>query len=604
MDKKIVSNIKKFLLKFDLDKFCLVNICPIDVYLYESLIDKARNYLDIEIVVSNRKDFNPTLDNHKYISKKLFENNKTKFYENSKNAILVWHSDLESLDGLQAYYPLIFVLNVDKTDFLDKFNDNLDSWKHIYSDDVMILVNKNINTFDSFSFEDFNLKPLPQIKKQEVVQKLKSDSPDYSVFDNLPKPTIQPADRKNIKWCQEFYNYLHSLLKIILPENRLKLLPYILNKETMKIWLRAFTHFTQLPDNSENYEALESIGDTVLKTAFKVYFFKRYPYADADRLNNVDQETQSDEEQSKISDKLGFINWLKLDKVLMDNSKIKEDLQESFAGALELILSQRGCYGVAVDIFVNMFSLIYDSYEFRPKINAQTWLIQMIPQLKQIKEKNYKKDSPTTNVRSILMPRPPAIDYDVYQDIIKYTNQKLTQEGIPGVVVDEKKTSKQSNQGIYLRESRTKENRIKSEWYLDEYGAKVLNQYGFRFKTNQILGSAVEATRDPSKRHAADKAREYLYSKGITKEWVDKQRGKKKVGDIDQSLSREALYKAKETHKDINSLDIKSKSLKKDTIFVLYGEDKKGYKYYLDKLVTENRATDNYTLLFKKFIEG
>ena len=605
MDKKIVSNIKKFLNKFKYQKFSLVNIYPTDVYLYENLLKNFENILDHNIVVSDDKAFNSEKENYQRITTKVFKTKQTKFYEATSNAVLIWHNDFENLDGLQAYYPLIFVLNVEKEPFLDTFSDNLDSWKAIYQADIdtMLLVNKNLESFKSFTFESFVLAPEPRIKSPKVVSKLKEDSPDYSIFKTLPKPIIYPADRTNIKWCQEFYTYISFILKLIVPENRERLIPYILNKQTMKVWLRAFTHFTTRPDNSENYEALESIGDTVLKTAFKIYFFKRYPYADADRLNNVGQETQSDEEQAKLSDSLGLIQWVKLDKVLEDNSKIKEDLLEALAGAIELILSDLGYHGAAVDIFVHMFSLIYDSYEFKPRINSQTWLIQLIPQLKQVSVKA-KKESPTSGVRNILMPRPPAIDYEVYQDIIDFANQKIKDEGIPGLVVDEKKISKQSNQGIYLRESRTKENKIKSEWYLDEYAARVLNQYGFNFKKDQVIGMAVEATRDPSKRHAADNARDYLYKKGITKEWVDKQREKKKVQDIDPRLAREALLKAKNIHKDILKLNIKAKNLKKDNIFVLYGENKEGKKYYLDKLVTENRATDNYSLLFKKFLDG
>lgn len=606
MDKKLVNNIKKFLNKFSFKDFCLVNIYPTDVYLYENITNNLKKFLDINVVVPGDKNFNPSDVNYKIISKKLFKSKTTNFYEATSNGILIWYNDFDNLDGLQAYYPLVFVLNVEKEPFLDKFKDSLDSWKTIYQKDIdtMLLVNKNLESFRSFSFEDFKLVASPKIKQPKPVLKLKNDQPDYSVFETLPSPIIYPADRSNIKWCQEFYTYISLILNLIVPPNREKLIPYLLNNQTMKIWLRAFTHFTTRPDNSENYEALESIGDTVLKTAFKIYFFKRYPYADADRLNNVAQETQSDEEQSRLSDSLGLIKWVSLDKVLEDNSKIKEDLVESFAGAIELILSEIGYNGVAVDIFVYMFSLVYDNYVFKPRINSQTWLIQLIPQLKQLPGKLQRKESPTSNVRNILMPRPPAIEYDIYKEILDFANSKIKEEGIPGLIIDEKKVNKLSNQGIYLRETRTADNKIKSEWYLDDYGAKVLNQYGFNFKNKEIIGSAIEATRDPSKRHAADNARDNLYKAGITKEWVDKQREKKKIEDIDSSLAREALLKAKNISKDIISLNIKAKNLKKDNIFVLYGENKEGKKYYLDKLVTENRATDNYSLLFKKFIKN
>ena len=80
----------------------------------------------------------------------------------------------------------------------------------------------------------------------------------------------------------------------------------ILNKQTLKTWVRAFTHFTTNLNLECNYEPLESVGDKSLKNAFSIYYFKRYPAAGPDDLNNATKETQSDEAQSEIGEKNGI----------------------------------------------------------------------------------------------------------------------------------------------------------------------------------------------------------------------------------------------------------------------------------------------------------
>lgn len=609
MDKKISETIVKCLDKFKYKSFSLVNIFPKDIYNYQKLIKNFGNKIDINVTVINDKNFVPENIDFKKVEQKYFDTKRSEFYQNTTNGIVLWFQNLTNLEGLEAYYPLIFVINVDKEKFLDTFEKDLGNWNYTYLTEAntMFLVNKNIRGFESFSFTDFKISKEPKIVKPKPVYIKKANTPNFEVFKNLPRPTIYPPDKENPKWCQEFYNYLLALLKIIVPENRVNLIPYILNKETLKIFLRAFTHYITDVNNIKNYEALETIGDTVMKTAFSVYFFERNPDADPDLLKNVVEETQSDEEQGRFSHELGIINWVQLDDVLKDNSKIKEDLLEAFGGAIELTLNKRGIYGLSEEIFVNMFKIIYDNYEFKQVKDPKTWLMQLIDQIRpaSIAKRKFSIDKE----KNIYMPRPQDIDEKLFQKIVDYANKLVTEEDVSKKIVTKKKENKEKDEGedkgIDVREYYdTDKHKYIAEFFIDDYGVKVLKYYGFNFKRNQILGKAIEATKKPASRHAGEKAREYLNNLGINNEWIKEQKSRKLIED-NAPLGKEALLKAKSYNKKIIKLGIKNKTLKSDAVYVLYGEDDKGQRYILQKYVTtDTRSKFVQNILFETYLNS
>lgn len=606
MNKQITVNLKKILNNLKHKKFSLVNIYPIDVYDFENFKKTFKNNLENTVVIQNKNKFNYDSEKNFYlISDKIFKEKQVEIFEKTKNAIVIWHDKFEKLEGLQAYYPIIYIGNInDDSEFEEKFEEELKDWKPLYfqNEKLMVLFNKNIRSFSTLKFEDFLIeKPITVIEKPVMETKLKPDDYiNYDIFNTLPKPTIYPPDRSNIKWCQEFYNYILEILKIIVPVNKERMIPYIINKQTFKnIWLKAFTHFTVKPDVTENYEALEHIGDRVMKHAFIDYYYERYPYSTSGELDNVGQKTQSDEAQAKLSHKMGLINWVCLDDVLKSNMKLKEDLLESFAGALDISLYQAGIIGGSVPIFNNLFKLLYQDYNLLTKINAPTWLNQFIEQIYLKDNQPKEEEEDKTNI--ISLPRPKQIDPRTYNKIIKEANKLLEKEGFEGSVTSEK-LDKKKDTGIEW-DDYISDNKVKVDVRLNEYGAKVLKSYGFNFRKNQILGSSTESTIKPAKRHASDNARDFLEKNGIDKKWVDYQVFKKRMRDLD-GLEEKVLLKAKKKHKDIVILGIKDKKLKKDAVFVLYGENKKGYKYFLESYVSEGEPVNNHLLLIKKFLNN
>jgi dsRNA-specific ribonuclease len=139
------------------------------------------------------------------------------------------------------------------------------------------------------------------------------------------------------------YKYVKEILKTFLKDD---IINVILNKSTMKTWIKCFTHVTYDPNNDKNYDSLEAVGDKVLSLAFKSHLHKKYKKISASSLNNLDQFYMSTYRQSIIADKMGLANWLRIrGNVNLYSEKVKEDLMEAFFGAFEEIFIENKNYG-------------------------------------------------------------------------------------------------------------------------------------------------------------------------------------------------------------------------------------------------------------------
>ena len=105
---------------------------------------------------------------------------------------------------------------------------------------------------------------------------------------------------------REFYTYLKSLLLIIIPEGKEKLLQYILNEDTIKtVWIPCFTHEMYNSNSNENYETYETLGDTLMAHCIYVYLYQKYPLkADQNSLTIWKQNFLSTDFQSKMGGRM------------------------------------------------------------------------------------------------------------------------------------------------------------------------------------------------------------------------------------------------------------------------------------------------------------
>lgn len=101
-------------------------------------------------------------------------------------------------------------------------------------------------------------------------------------------------------------------------------------KYLRSVWVRAFTHESK--NYNMSYESLETLGDSIAKTAFLTYMLDIFPNLTPGELSNYFGVYLSVTWLSRFSKALGFGNWIQSEFTL--NPSILEDVFESFCGAL------------------------------------------------------------------------------------------------------------------------------------------------------------------------------------------------------------------------------------------------------------------------------
>ena len=132
----------------------------------------------------------------------------------------------------------------------------------------------------------------------------------------------------------------------------------IINKLTddMSLWEIAFTHITFNPNQGENYEVYEKVGDAVMKLTFTEFLFNKYENITQSEIGNYQIYYLSRTEQARISYNLKIPKYIlsALDKT----ADVLEDTLEAFFGALQLIGNNIKpaygyllCYNLTIFIF-------------------------------------------------------------------------------------------------------------------------------------------------------------------------------------------------------------------------------------------------------------
>lgn len=601
-------------------KFSLVVLYPPNESYMVEMFHKLFKHLENCIYVSDKID--AQIENVKRVHPKAWES----VMAQTQNAFIIYNDfkgDIKQIkEEFKDLYPVVYVIYKDKS-FEPNEEEKDKNWKAVVFENSILLVNKKIRKFTSLVFSDFETQetvknehhenehktPIsdlidlnfdddkPPITKQiEPVGIQKPNEENFDIFKNLPLPSME-VNHKNAKWRKEFYNYLHTLIGRILPPGKEKLMPYILNKETINdVWLKVFTHEIEDPTVNQNYEIYEAIGDRVLKYVFTIYYQKRFPYAAEKDIADASKEFQSDVRQAATSEKMGLINWLHGPKELKTSLKIHEDLYEAFFGGLELILNKYTVVGNSTQIVFNMFCILYDDFDFSSVlIDPKTWVNQLIEGIAkkkfvQQKEKNY------------YVARPKEIEPKTFDKIIYAGNIILKDDGYEPILSDKDNSTKSKDPGFDFITLITSQGQTESRVVLNQYGSDVLTSYGFDVQPNMLMGSSTEATSKPSIRNASAEARLKLYAMGITGEWKDEMKRKKTFAKI--SNFKQALAKAKSMHSDIIDLDMTNPmTLKRDSFYQLIGITKTHKKYLLKTYVSPDKTQNNFQIVIDKFLE-
>ena len=168
------------------------------------------------------------------------------------------------------------------------------------------------------------------------------------------------------KWIDGLKEFLYTQILPMAepdPERRMKLLSKneVTGYDPMITWIAAFTSETYNPNVGENYEELETLGDSAMKYAFKRYLRERYPGINRGELSELSNHYLSKPLQAPVGYKLKLQDWVRtpVDK----NTHMFEDLLESLFGALSEIGDNVFAFGAGYVLCYRLLVSIYNKID-------------------------------------------------------------------------------------------------------------------------------------------------------------------------------------------------------------------------------------------------
>jgi hypothetical protein len=165
------------------------------------------------------------------------------------------------------------------------------------------------------------------------------------------------------QWLVGLQLYLYALLSPAVKDK--DLLAIMIGRTYIGKWVRAFTHITY--DLKINYENFEFDGDAELKYIFPLFLRRTFPDATVKEMTEYNHRYMSKEYQYIWARQMKLDQWLLCDQVDPTNTKIAEDLFESFFGVLTEV-SNSIIDGLGVIHSFNFLKLIFDGKEFNAEM--------------------------------------------------------------------------------------------------------------------------------------------------------------------------------------------------------------------------------------------
>ena len=342
---------------------------------------------------------------------------------------------------------------------------------------------------------------------------------------------------------KELYKYLYELLSTFMDKDKI---PTILNKESMKIWKCCFTHITYDPEY--NYETLESVGDKVLSYTFKTLLYQKFSDITASELNNLDQHYMSTHLQSFVSAKMGLTNWLRVNgEVPKSSEKIREDLYESFFGAIDTIMIRKYGIGYGVRVCMKFLEKVFD-IEFNRDIEpSKTFVFQIFERL-----------GDRTGVSS--------------------KTQQIIQDDETSV--------------------------WRSTVIINEIGLDLLRKAGKDLGSVPKMWTVTKMTKKPVEQAVYSEVMYYLLEQGITTRWVQEIKRDTVIDtQIGKDNYKQILAKARDINPKINKVEVieayKSKPAK--TVYQIIGIAE-GKRVVLETISSYEDKLDGFQSVIKKFL--
>lgn len=181
-------------------------------------------------------------------------------------------------------------------------------------------------------------------------------------------------------WVAHFRNYIRELITMFYSDIKKELLDQLTSDEYIIHWIPAFTHISWNPNIGQNFELLESLGDSALAAQFKKFLFMTDPLITESILNERKSRYMSREFQFKIAQKMKVEEWL-ISRSNIISEGLREDLFESFCGALQkvgdLVL---GVIGLGDILVMKVIQAVFGKVRFDQKYDhgADTTIVDQI----------------------------------------------------------------------------------------------------------------------------------------------------------------------------------------------------------------------------------
>lgn len=613
----VVKNIKNLLTSLKIKEFSLLDIYADNNYLLGDLISGFNKKLKDLIIIGNADaDFS---GNKKILSEEEWEIDTLKIAEKFKNAVVIFNkikfnekSFVDNFATFKQYFPVIFV------NHNENIKTDIEGWVYKKLDEgVGLFLNKNVKKFKSFLVDNFDeiktiginaennkdyqysrdAEEIDIVLEEEVtppITRRKPNDIDLTLFSSLPYPSIKP-DLNSKTYIQEFYSYLKSLFTVLLPPGKEKLIPYLLNKDTLKtIWIPTFTHQLIKPNDGENYETFETLGDLLMSHVLISYYLERNPGATPKELTNVKSQMLKTERQGEIGKAMRLNSWAFVVDNIRGDLKLSEDLVEAFFGALDTVMNKISTNrGQSINIVYYFYKKLFDDYEFVGELKGadKNFIEQMIPQIKNASTKAVVEES-------IQAKKPDKVPIEIWDEMLSFGNKMLEKEGINTPLSIH---GKEENRGFELKIFK-KEGKTIHKVIVNDFGSKVFASRGINIKPGTVIGESSEATKRPGANVAYEKAREYLNKKGVDENWRDLIKIKKLEETIDDLYL--ALAKAKKHNPEIKYISVdKTKALTKHHFYQVFGLDKNMRKYVLYTLVSDDQKRNNFQLAIDCYLK-
>lgn len=185
-------------------------------------------------------------------------------------------------------------------------------------------------------------------------------------YDNSDENRINITSDVNVsvKWINCLKKFIAHVVPYFLGTS--KLTDFYLSDESMIVWVRSLIHPSY--NRIYGYEALEKLGDVLMKAMFNIYMCSKYKRITHTELSEYSNEYMSKHHQWYLSDDLRLKEFILGDmNIIKHTKKTKTDLIESFVGAF-FEISQRMNASFGYISTQNLMTLIGEQFSFHKRM--------------------------------------------------------------------------------------------------------------------------------------------------------------------------------------------------------------------------------------------